>query len=128
MAIAPKPILEIQYNNPALPADDWWSSGGGNKFPLKDYEWDQVLAPGDEYDRDPVGASGWVIRPHTSDSDLPMTHPFLTRDPKFAGDWEFNMVLDDQYANLLSIANRFTDDGTARLPIQKFPALKMTLS
>ena len=79
MALAPKPILEIQLANPAPPADNWWSTGGGNAFPLnRDLEWDQVLAPGEEYDESLVGASGWVLDPHVSTFDLPMSHPFLS--------------------------------------------------
>ena len=58
MALAPKPILEIQLANPAPPADNWWSTGGGNAFPLdRDLEWDQVLAPGEEYDESLVSIS-----------------------------------------------------------------------
>jgi hypothetical protein len=120
MAPAPKSILEIQYTNPAPPTDNWWSTGGGNSFPLnRDYEWDQVLTPGEEYDQSPVGASGWVINPHLSTSDLPMGHPFLSLTPQSTtgvfGDWEFKMAGDDPYSRLLSPANAFSDEGDGNI-------------
>jgi hypothetical protein len=55
-----------------------------------------VLAPGEEYDDQSIGASGWVLNPHVSDEDLPMDHPFLKMDPssehRIDGDFEFEMV------------------------------------
>jgi hypothetical protein len=125
MALAPKSILEIQCTNPAPPTDNWWSTGGGNSFPLnRDYEWDQVLTPGEEYDQFPVGASGWVINPHLSDSDLPMGHPFLSLDPQSSsgvfGDWEFKMAVDDPYSSLLSPANGSKDEGDGNIPDDDF--------
>jgi hypothetical protein len=133
MAPTPKSILEIQNVNPPPPAADptrgdlWWSTKGGQSFPQdRDLEWDQILAPGEEYDESLVGVTGWVLNPHITNIDLPMTHPFLDLAFNFDGsikqvngDWEFKMMPDEQYITLVTVANGRLDepDGTIVDPL-----------
>jgi hypothetical protein len=97
----PQEILQIDFHNPPFTrTDDWAKAIAGERFPIADYEWTQVLAPTEEYDRDLVGATGWMIDPHHSGADIPFTHPFLdSSGPRPANllpifDWEFKVALD----------------------------------
>ena len=89
---APATILELQYENPDLSItnDSDWASSGGNTYPFPvDNEWVQVLARSEEYDDAAlVGASGWVINPEYSTTDVPFDHPF-------GFDWEIQVAVDD---------------------------------
>jgi hypothetical protein len=99
VVVASREILEIDWTNPPSPfppgpeqPQDWATRvvGGTQTFPKDggpDFEWLQVLDPQNEYDNDPVGASGWVIRPHQSSTDFPFSHPF-------GNDFEFSLALD----------------------------------
>jgi hypothetical protein len=107
---APLHILEIQYKNPDPPSDPNWAASHDRTFPAlpsltvrnfdPEKEWQQVLAPDDEYDQFTlVGASGWMIKPRIAEADVPFTHPF-------SFDWEFDLALDDpQYTFLLTPGN-----------------------
>jgi hypothetical protein len=92
--VAPREILEINWTNPAPPdaVQDWATQivGGTKTFPTDggpNYEWLQVLDPQNEYDDDPVGATGWVVLPEWSAADFPFSHPF-------GYDFEFSLALD----------------------------------
>ncbi|HTX41078.1 MAG TPA: hypothetical protein VMD25_04565 [Acidobacteriaceae bacterium] len=89
--------------NPAYntSASNWASQVvGGTKFdgstshPL---EWVSVLNPTVEQD-DEVGVAGFALAAQLSGADLPFTHPF-------GGDFEFQIVPDAGYANLLAPSN-----------------------
>jgi hypothetical protein len=99
---APRGILGIAFQNPALPPDGDWAASDG-EFPLgRDHEWVQVLDPGNEYDETTVvGCSGWAIGPNDSGADVPMTHAL-------GFDWEFGVAVDDEdgFRDLLSPANK----------------------
>jgi len=106
---APLHILGIQHKNPDPPGDPNWAASHDRTFPAlpsvtvrnfdPEKEWQQVLAPDDEYDQILVGASGWMIHPRTAEADVPFTHPF-------GFDWEFDLALDDpQYTFLLTPGN-----------------------
>ena len=109
---APAPILELQHENPDLSItnDSEWASSGGKTYPLDvANEWVQVLAPSEEYDDATlVGASGWVINPEYSTTDVPFDHPF-------GFDWEIQVALDeqDEFRRLLSPANARQQTGTS---------------
>jgi len=99
---APANILEIEFQNPALPAEDdsTWAESGGHEFPLSaGIEWMQALDPSQEYEQENmVGCTGWVVTPDYSGADAPFDHPF-------GFDWEFQVALDDdknEYPELLS--------------------------
>ncbi len=105
---APSTILELQFDNPALPTSNDTALAKsppkifllGNTYPTASAnEWVQVLARTEEYDRSTlVGGSGWVVAPEDSGADVPFSHPF-------GFDWEFQIALDDGYIALLSPAN-----------------------
>src|SRR5262249_3044307 len=87
------------FINPAPPSGDDWADSGGDTYPGdKSFEWEQVLAADDEYDRQPVGVSGWVVKPEESGADVPFSHPF-------GFDWEFGIAVDDGYEPFVSPAN-----------------------
>ncbi|MGC2112023.1 MAG: hypothetical protein WA655_21065 [Candidatus Korobacteraceae bacterium] len=102
---APANILEIDFQNPALPSEDdsSWAESGGNEFPLAaPIEWMQALDHAQDYEKENlVGCTGWVVAPDNSGADAPFDHPF-------GFDWEFQAALDDDangYQALLSPAN-----------------------
>jgi hypothetical protein len=110
---APRNILGISFQNPALPSpDNDWAASGGDSYPLsRDHEWIQMLAPDNEYDEDTlVGCSGWVIGPNDSGADVPMTHAL-------GFDWEYHVALDDDNGvlGLLSPAEIREDDDRLQL-------------
>src|SRR6266545_3726989 len=99
----PREILQIDFQNPQFDrTDDWAGAIAGERYPIADYEWMQVLAPSEEYDQfELVGATGWMINPHHAGADVPFTHPFLdaSSDPTPSNlppifDWEFHFALD----------------------------------
>lgn len=67
---------------------------GSNSHPL---EWVSVLNPTVEQD-DEVGVAGFALAVELAGSDLPFTHPF-------GGDFEFQIVPDAGYTNLLAPSN-----------------------
>ncbi len=102
---APANILEIAFQNPALPSEDdsTWAESGGHEFPLSaDIEWTQALDHSQDYEKENmVGGTGWVVAPDYSGADAPFDHPF-------GFDWEFQVALDDDkngYQELLSPAS-----------------------
>ena len=115
----PAPLLDIsQVNgnpwvNPAFDtsAPDWSSNVvQGQKFDgtaAHKFEWVSVLNPGVEQD-DEVGVAGTAVYPNTALWDLPFDHPFAFNP----GDWEFSIVPDPAYANLLGAANKDQTDLT----------------
>ena len=79
-----------------------WSSQvvGGATYDASDahpYEWVSVLNPTLEQD-DEVGVAGFAVAVDLSGADLPFTHPFGT-------DFEFGVVPDAAYTNLLAPSN-----------------------
>lgn len=92
-----------------------WSSNvvGGQTFSGSApniYEWVSVLNPMEEQD-DEVGLSGTVVNPGMASTDFYFTHPF-------GGDFEFTIVPDSAYTNLLATSNkdpngRYKDDWSA---------------
>src|SRR5262249_25785220 len=96
----PRSILEVQYENPAVPANPNWTSSSGKAYPKdRHLDWSQVTEPDNAYDEFAiVGASGWITKKEESLSDVPFSHPF-----RF--DWEFAIALDDRFAPLVSPAN-----------------------
>jgi hypothetical protein len=79
-----------------------WSSQvvGGTTFDGSDshpFEWVSVLNPTLEQD-DEVGVAGFAAAVELSQHDLPFTHPF-------GGDFEFAIVPDAAYTNLLAPSN-----------------------
>jgi len=79
-----------------------WSSQvvGGATFDGSDshpFEWVSVLNPTLEQD-DEVGVAGFAVAVEISAHDLPFTHPF-------GGDFEFAIVPDAAYTNLLAPSN-----------------------
>ncbi len=79
-----------------------WASqvAGGVKFDgssAHSLEWISVLNPTVEQD-DEVGVAGFALASQASGADLPFTHPF-------GGDFEFQIVPDAGYTNLLGPSN-----------------------
>ncbi|HUZ01836.1 MAG TPA: hypothetical protein VMU89_15920 [Thermomicrobiaceae bacterium] len=74
----------------------------GDDYPACAREWVQVLAPGEDYDLDTVGLSGWVLRPELSQRDVPFSHPF-------GADWECMVALDPEFTGLLAAGNVVLD-------------------
>jgi hypothetical protein len=70
------------------------------------FEWVPVLNPTVEQD-DEVGLAGTALKPDVSGADLPFTHPF-------GNDFEFTIVPDPSYNNLLASANRDPNNDTYR--------------
>jgi hypothetical protein len=99
--VAPQEILQINHTNPAFAfTGDWAKTIAGGKFPLhSDQEWKQVLAPKEDHEVGLVGASGWVIDPGPSHTDVPFDHPLLP-------DWEFGLAPDVQYQPLIAEGNK----------------------
>jgi hypothetical protein len=100
---APRHILEIKHKNPAAPAGFEKDGAAtiayghpkptfkvGGHFPSLDakQEWKQVLLPPEEdYEVELAGASGWMLNPEFSKSDVPFDHPF-------GFDWECMVAVD----------------------------------
>jgi hypothetical protein len=119
-ALTPQQSLELSLVNPDPPGPGDWASAivkanrsdldftavlddavfldRGDRYPVCSREWNQVTAPGEDYDRDTVGFSGWLIQPDISGADVPFTHPF-------GRDWECQVVLDTPFAGLLAPGN-----------------------
>jgi hypothetical protein len=106
--VAPRRILETPYSNPWYDVSNpEWArnvcgrSTVGLTAPPK-WEWVPVLEPQFERERwggSLVGLTGWVCQdPTLSNGDVPFTHPF-------GFDWEFFIVPDEQYENLLAPGN-----------------------
>ena len=125
LVTAPREILEIDYVNPRPGFDlndpNWPTTiiGGTGTYPNHSgKEWVQVLDPREEYDAHLIGATGWLIGPEFSGSDVPFSHPF-------GFDWEFYVALDSDYSFLLAPANTLPADQVKRakdLQIQPQPA------
>ncbi|MCW2513953.1 MAG: hypothetical protein JWR11_2995 [Mycobacterium sp.] len=100
---APRNILNVTFQNPALPPDGDWAASDG-EFPLgRGHEWVQVLDPDNEYDESTVvGCSGWAVGPNDSGADVPMTHAL-------GFDWEFGVAVEDGFRDLLSPANKLSE-------------------
>ncbi|MDA8439689.1 MAG: hypothetical protein M0Z51_12650 [Propionibacterium sp.] len=79
----------------------------GDDFPVCSREWNEITAPGEDYDDDPVAFSGWLLQPEISGNDVPFTHPF-------GNDWECMVALDPVFSGLLAQGNTVDDgaDGT----------------
>ncbi|HEY8620232.1 MAG TPA: hypothetical protein VIM01_09165 [Dermatophilaceae bacterium] len=132
----PRESLEItQMNTPPPAGEDWAtdivngsSSAGdsavdiaiklskGNAFPVCDREWTQVGAPGEDYELDPVGFAGWLLRPEISGADLPFSHPFDF-------DWECMVALDPEYSSLLALGNRIPDGQDGQTAVEEAGSL-----
>ena len=119
-ALTPQQSLELSLVNPDPPGPGDWASAvvkanrsdldftavlddavffdRGDRYPVCNREWNQVTAPGEDYDLDTVGFSGWLIQPDISGADVPFTHPF-------GRDWECQVVLDPSFAGLLAPGN-----------------------
>jgi hypothetical protein len=124
-ALTPQQSLELSQVNPAPPGPGDWASAivdanrsdldftsvlddtvfiiRGDQYPVCSREWNQVTAPGEDYDADTVGFSGWLLRPDISDQDNPFTHPF-------GRDWECLVAVDPPFAGLLAPGNVSTDE------------------
>jgi hypothetical protein len=110
----PAPLLDISqvngspWTNPAFDtsAPDWSSNVvQGQTFDgtaAHKFEWVSVLNPDVEQD-DEVGVAGTAVNPNPSGWDLPFDHPF-------GPDWEFTIVPDPAYTNLLGAANQDPND------------------
>ncbi len=123
-ALTPQQSLELSGVNPAPPGPGDWASAivkanrsdldftavlddvvfrdRGDRYPVCSREWNQVTAPSEDYDRDTVGFSGWLLQPEISGADVPFTHPF-------GRDWECLVVLDPPFAGLLAPGNVVAD-------------------
>jgi hypothetical protein len=118
------PILETQYDNPYVnhpPGSDWTgdivdrrtqsdpvpgiiaSAAFDTSEPTPRFEWMQILAPEEEYDRQLVAASGTAVTPKDSDDDIWFTHPF-------GFDTEFFVALDPKSWPLLAPPLRVEDE------------------
>jgi hypothetical protein len=133
-ALTPQQSLELSVANPDPPGPGDWASAivranrsdldftavlddaaffdRGDRYPVCSREWNQVTAPGDDYDRDTVGFSGWLLAPQISGADVPFTHPF-------GHDWECQVVLDPAFAELRAAGNIAPDknDGEVQQAI-----------
>jgi hypothetical protein len=132
-APSPRESLQISVVNPPTPAGANWAADivkqnrssfpllpsllqvavfleRGDDYPVCAREWNQVVAPTEDYDSDPVGFTGWLLQPEISGGDVPFTHPFGL-------DWECMVALDQEYAGLLAPGNAVPDgaDGDAAL-------------
>jgi hypothetical protein len=81
----------------------------GDDYPVCEREWNQVTAPGGDYDVDTAGFSGWLLQPEISGADVPFTHPF-------GRDWECMVALDKDYVGLLAAGNAVPDGIDAAQP------------
>ena len=129
-ALTPQQSLELSVVNPGPPGPGDWASaivkanrsdldftavlddavflGRGDRYPVCSREWNQVTAPGEDYDRDTVGFSGWLLAPEISGADVPFTHPF-------GRDWECLVALDTAFAGLLAPGNVVFDPNDEEL-------------
>jgi hypothetical protein len=139
-AMTPAKSLQITATNPGHPdggGDDWAhhivmenqtppiSVNGvsiltlaaiharGNDFPVCEREWNNITAPDQDYDDDPVAFSGWLLLPELSGNDVPFTHPF-------GNDWECMVALDPEFTGLLAAGN-VVDDEAPPDPTQQAP-------
>ena len=102
-------INGTDWENPAFDtsAADWASQvAGGATFDGGDghpFEWVSVLNPTLEQD-DEVGIAGFALSPDISPHDLPFTHPF-------GSDYEYGLLPDAAYENLLAPSNRDPNSG-----------------
>ena len=108
-------ILELQYDNPALPpsTDTSWAKSHGTYMISARDEWVQVLAPHDDVRQYHSRRNGGMgCRSEMSGADMPFSHPF-------GFDWEFEIVLDDAkgYQDLLSPASAVGGDDPNHNPI-----------
>ena len=96
---APADILTLGgFINPPPPAGSDWANASGS-FPTDiSFEWQQALDAANEYDDNPVGVSGWVVKPEESGADVPFSHPF-------GFDWELGIAVDKGYEGFVSPAN-----------------------
>jgi len=110
------PILETEYDNsltslPYNPNDQNWASYVCQRGvflgddPPK-WAWTQILEPQAQFERDIIGLSGTAVLPQLSSDDIPFTHPF-------GFDWEFYIVPDPQYIELLAPTNTGRKPGTS---------------
>jgi hypothetical protein len=131
-ALTPQQSLELSLVNPGPPGPGDWASAivkanrsdidftavlddvllcdRGDRYPVCSREWNQVTAPSEDYDRETVGFSGWLLQPEISGADVPFTHPF-------GRDWECLVVLDPPFAGLLAPGNVVADDDELRQAI-----------
>jgi hypothetical protein len=129
-ALTPQQSLELSLVNPDPPGPGDWASAivkanrsdldftavlddvlfldRGDTYPVCGREWNQVTAPGDDYDRDTVGFSGWLLAPDISGADVPFTHPF-------GRDWECQVVVDPLFAGLPAPGNIVIDKDDEEL-------------
>ena len=100
---SPRESLQISVVNPPTPAGANWAadivnqnlsigpnffsllslvvfSKRGSDYPACKREWNQVVAPAEDYDSDPVGFTGWLLQPEISGGDV----PFVTRHAEWA--------------------------------------------
>jgi len=140
-ALTPQQSLELSLVNPDPPRPGDWASvivkanrsdldftavlddavfiARGDRYPVCSREWNQVTAPGDDYDLDTVGFSGWLLHPDISGADVPFTHPF-------GHDWECLVVLDPPFAGLLAPGNVSTDEDEVKQAIAEAGALGLS--
>jgi hypothetical protein len=90
----------------------------GDDYPVCEREWNQVTAPGGDYDVDTAGFSGWLLQPEISGADVPFTHPF-------GRDWECMVALDKDYAGLLAAGNAVPDGIDATQAMEDAANLKI---
>jgi hypothetical protein len=121
--LTPQRSLEFSVTNPDRPGSGDWASDiikanrsdidftlldaavwlkRGDQYPACSREWNQVVAPDEDYDLDTAGFSGWLLEPELSGADVPFTHPF-------GNDWECMVALDPPYAGLLAPGNAVPD-------------------
>src|SRR3954451_13676349 len=142
-AVTPRDSLLVSFVNPAPPASENWAADvvkgnrssfstlasllslavwqqRGDAFPVCAREWVQVGAPTEDYDLDPVGFTGWMLKPELSGNDVPFTHPF-------GNDWECMVALDPEYTGLLAARNVVPDGahGAAALADAKVADIRV---
>ena len=110
----PKDILHINFQTPNFggngTGNDWAKPISGGTFPFgQGLEWKQVMDTNNEYDDNPAGATGWACYQDTAGKDSIGLHPF-------GNDWEFALVLDPEYLNLVSYGNTALNSGDTTKP------------
>jgi hypothetical protein len=111
----PREILQINFTTPNFggngTGNDWATAIAGGEFPKhQGFEWKQVMDTNDEYDLTPAGASGWAsYYQELASNDTIGLHPFGV-------DWEFALVLDPDYLNLVSFGNTALNSGNTATP------------
>jgi hypothetical protein len=144
MAFTPRESLQISATNPAPPSDADWAAeivrankspatllalfgnlldiaiwhDRGDDYPICAREWNQVTAPGEDYDEEPVAFSGWLLQPEISGDDVWFTHPF-------GNDWECMVALDPEYTSLLAAGNIEPDGASGALALGQAAGLNM---